>query len=200
MKSDVIKIENGEASVQDALNQAEAVAVYKRLPPKSALHMRLLTEELMGLMQSITGEKSGEFWIEDQEKVYELHLLVYTRMSMKKREQLLSTSTSGKNAARRGIMGALRDMFDREGDSDVAPFTAPMLLNTGFDTPTSPALDYEWSLSRYRQELQPLVGQNEREAVEAWDELEKSVVTHVANEIKVFIRGDQVEMVLYKAF
>ena len=200
MKSDVIKIDSGEASVQDALNQAEAVATYKRLPPKSALHMRLLTEELMGLMQSITGEKSGEFWIEDKDKVYELHLLVYTRMSLKKREQLLSASTSGKNAARRGIMGALRDMFDREGDSDVAPFTAPMLLNTGFDAPTSPALDYEWSLSRYREELQPLVGQHEQEAVEAWDELEKSVVTHVANEIKVFIRGDQVEMVLYKSF
>jgi len=200
MKSDVIKLDGGEASVQTALNQAEAVAAYKRLSPKSALHMRLLTEELMGMMQSITGEKDGEFWIQDDSKTYELHLLVYTRMSLKKREQLLATSTSGKNAARRGIMGALRDMFDRDGDSDVAPYTAPLLLSSGFDVPTSPTLDYEWSLTRYREELEPMVGRQEQAAVEAWDELEKSVVTHVANEIKVFIRGDQVEMVLYKHF
>jgi len=200
MKSDVIKIENGEASIQAALDQSEAVAAYKHLPHRSALHMRLLTEELMGLMQSITGETTGEFWIEDQGEVYELHLLVYTRMSLKKREQLLSTSTSGKNAARRGIMGTLRDMFDRDGDSDVAPFTAPLLLSSGFDVPTSPTLDYEWSLSRYKEELEPMVGRKEQAAVEAWDELEKSVVTHVADEIKVFIRGDQVEMVLYKSF
>ena len=86
MKSDVIKLDGGEASVQTALNQAEAVAAYKRLSPKSALHMRLLTEELMGMMQSITGEKDGEFWIQDDSKTYELHLLVYTRMSLKKRE------------------------------------------------------------------------------------------------------------------
>ena len=80
------------------------------------------------------------------------------------------------------------------------PFTAPLLLSSGFDVPTSPTLDYEWSLSRYKEELEPMVGRKEQAAVEAWDELEKSVVTHVADEIKVFIRGDQVEMVLYKSF
>ena len=33
---------------------------------------------------------------------------------------------------------------------------------------------------------------------EAWDELEKSVVSHVADEVKVSIRSGTVEMIIYK--
>jgi len=35
-------------------------------------------------------------------------------------------------------------------------------------------------------------------AKEAWDELEKSVVTHVADDIRVSIRNGNVEMVILK--
>ena len=45
--------------------------------------------------------------------------------------------------------------------------------------------------------LQDYMEQDQR-AREAWDELEKSVVTHVADEIKVFIRGGQTEMTIIK--
>ena len=50
----------------------------------------------------------------------------------------------------------------------------------------------------YREELSKLVSLNDKEAGEMWDELEKSVVTHVADDIKVNIRGQNAEMIIIK--
>ena len=41
--------------------------------------------------------------------------------------------------------------------------------------------------------------QKRKGAAEAWDELEKSVVAHVADDVKVSIHGRTVEMVIIKA-
>ena len=105
MKTDVIVVSSAGSRIETALKQAEKVAAYKGLTGKDALHLRLLAEEMMGMMRSITGEKEGLFWIEDEDNVYQLHLQVNTRMSLSKRDDLLAASTSGKNEAARGLMG-----------------------------------------------------------------------------------------------
>ena len=74
MKTDVITVSSRGKQMEKALEQADKVAAYKGLSAKDALHLRLLTEEMMGLMRSITGEKEGTFWIEDQDGEYQLHL------------------------------------------------------------------------------------------------------------------------------
>lgn len=200
MKTDVIVVNSRGKAMGKALEQVDTVASYKRLSQKQALQLRLLAEEMLGLMRSITGETDGNFWIEDENGVYQLHLQVFTRMSSVKREQLLSTATSGKNAAARGLMGKLRDLFERDADSDVAPFTNPLMMDGLYDTGAAAvaSADYEWSMSRYREELSEKQSQHISDVDEAWDELEKSVVANVADEIKVYIRGDQVEMVIFK--
>ncbi len=197
MRTDTIDVSGKQSAVEKALREAETVATYKNLSPKGALHLRLLTEELMGLMRSITGETQGTFWIEDDKGVYQLHLKTETRMSSVKRSKLLSSSTSGKNEAARGLMGRLRDMFDQDSDSDMLALS-PMMSEGFYEHSTASMVDLEWSMMRYRNELEPHYLRNEADAIEAWDELEKSVVAHVADEIKVFIRGDRVEIVIYK--
>ena len=42
--------------------------------------------------------------------------------------------------------------------------------------------------------------ETEEEAKEAWDELEKSIVANLADEVKVAVRGDNVELVIDKSF
>ena len=81
MKTDVILVSSRGKEMEKALKQAEKVAAYKGLERQSALQLRLLTEEMMGLMRSITGETEGSFWIEDEEGVYSLHLKVENRMN-----------------------------------------------------------------------------------------------------------------------
>ncbi len=198
MKTDVITVSSEGTRVESALKQAEKVAAYKEMSPKGALHLRLLTEEMMGLMRSMTGAREGLFWIEDENGVYSLHLQVNSRLSEEKREKLLAVATSGKNESARGLMGRLRDFFDWSSDEDVAAYSGPLVMHDMFAQSSSPMLDWEWSMTRYESALYSRVEKGDAAAKIAWDELEKSVVRHVADDIKVSIRSGIVEMTILK--
>ena len=192
MRTDVITVSSNGKQMSAALEQVEKMASFKGLSSKGTLQLRLLTEEMMGMMRSITGEKEGQFWIEDEGGVYQLHLRMNTIMDPAKREQLLGASTSGKNEAARGLMGRLRDFFEQGDNLGALPY-----FMSEADDPTAATMRWEWSMNAYQNTLQDYMEKDQR-AREAWDELEKSVVTHVADEIKVFIRGGQTEMTIIK--
>ena len=196
MKTDIITVSAKGKKIETALEQVEKVAAYKGLSPKNTLHLRLLTEEMMGLMRSITGEPEGEFWIEDHDGEFELHLRVASRMNLEKREQLLSVSASGKNEAARGLMGRIRAFFDWGCDEEYDGLTMAMMPDA-FEHSSSPMLDWEWSMRRYENAVSAKMGEDEA-AREAWDELEKSVVKNVADDVRVFIRGGYVELTILK--
>lgn len=198
MKTDVITVSSKGNQMEAALAQTEKVAAYKGLTGRNAMHLRLLTEEMMGMMRSITGETEGKFWIEDEENVYQLHLQMMTRMNSEKRDQLLSASSAGKNESARGLMGRLRDFFDRGSDEDIASCTSALILPGMYEDSSTPTLDWEWSMIRYEDVLSDRVKANDTGAREAWDELEKSVVAKVADDVKVSIRGSVVEMTIVK--
>ena len=211
MKTDKISVSSQGARMGAALEQADKVAAYKGLSMKDALHLRLLTEEMMGLMRSITGEREGIFWIEDEDGEYRLHLQVRTLLNSEEREQLLAVSSSGRNESAKGLMGRNRVIslfetfnlplpadFDWGSDEDLATYTSPLLLPDAFEYTSSPSLDWEWSMARYENALSTQMEQGDQNVREAWDELEKSVVSHVADEVKVSIRSGTVEMIIYK--
>ena len=192
MKTDVIVISNHGGNMEAVLDQVDALAARKALSPKGAIHLRLLAEETMAMMRAITGEVNGEFWIEDREGVYELHLKVDTLTDAQTRQQLLSASTTGKNEAARGFMGKIRAFF--QPAADVPSF------GSGF-TIGAPQMygSYEWSMEDYRQQLRQYREKNAEGSQEAWDELEKSVVSRLADDVKVSILGRTVEMTIFKA-
>jgi len=198
MRTDTILVSSSGDQMEKAFNEADKVSVYKDLSPKSRLHLRLLTEEMMGMMRSITGENEGSFWIEDQDGKFELHLRVQTQMNTTKREKLLSTSTTGKNESAKGIMGRIRDFFDRGADSDIAAYSSPLILPSMMERASSSTLDWEWSMVQYANELAPHVESKEKDAIEAWDEMEKSVVSHVADDVKVSIHNNIAELIIEK--
>ncbi len=198
MRTDVIEVSSRGSQMETALSQVDKVAAYKGLTGKNALHLRLLAEEMLGMMRSITGETKGEFWIEDDEKgTYQLHLQVRTRMDSEKRDSLLAASSTGKNESARGLMGRLRDFFDRGADEDIAAAHSSLLLPGVMEQSSLPTLDWEWSMTRYQNALSSQM-QTSAAARDAWDELEKSVVAHVADDVRVSIRGRQVEMIIVK--
>ncbi len=185
MRSDVIAVSSTEDRTELALDQAERVAVYRHLSRKGALHLRLLTEEMMSMVRAIAGNMQGRFWIESEGEQYELHLCAKTPMNFDKREKLLSASTSGRNEAHRGFMGKIRAFFEPVDD-------APLFFDPG------PDHDMTWTLHTYQTQVRQFIQQDREGAAEAWDELEKSVVAHVADDVKVSIRGSDVEMTIFK--
>ena len=188
MKSDVITVSSREDRIDLVLSQAEQVASYQKLSPKSALALRLLSEEMMCMMRAINGDLTGDFWIENEGDQYELHLHAVTKVDNRKREQLLSAATSGKNEAHRGLMGKIRAFFE--------PMEGLMVLPTM--SPESTSSEAVWTMRAYEAQVKEYMRQNREGAEAAWDELEKSVIAHVADDVKVSIRGFDVEMVAYK--
>ena len=60
MVSDIIHIsKKDEASNDKALDLSRRVSLYKELSRKSMMHLRLLTEELLGMMRTVTGTGSS---------------------------------------------------------------------------------------------------------------------------------------------
>ena len=198
MKSDIIHVKASGAGVSEALAQTEAVAVYRGLSHKDSLRLRLLAEEMMGLIQGITGERDAEFYIEAEENKFQLHLSTITRMNAEMREKLMDTSTSGRNAAAVGFLGKLRDLFE----SAYEPLDAytPVYFTMGVEEEGMNPMGLSamtWTLSHYRNAVK--CAEN-TEAKEAWDELERSVIANAADEVEIGIKGERVEMTVYKTF
>ena len=201
MKSDVIHVTNEGAGFDEALAQAEGVARFRRIEGKGALHLRLLTEEMLGLMRAMTGERDADFWIDDAEGTVFLHLAVKMPMTAETREKLLSLTTDGTNSAAKGVTGKLRDLVERflEPENDRIPddlFTGMDYAYAGGDFGTlSVAAAGLWSMNRYRT-----AAEEGRTPPEDWDELEKSVVAKLADDVKIGIAGRNVEMIISKKF
>ncbi|MBR0509350.1 MAG: hypothetical protein IJJ85_04470 [Clostridia bacterium] len=203
MKSDVIHVTSSGEGIALALQQTEAVAAYKSLSKKDGLHLRLLAEEMMGMLRALTGDQEADFWIEDENAAFCLHLKAQVRMNTDLREKLLSASTSGKNAAAKGVSGKIRDLFSRmlEGSGDVdayaSGFTVPGAESMSVSDAAAVAKNapLTWSFNRYKASAAA-----DPAGKEEWDALEKSVLSNVADEIEISIAGGYVEMIVYKKF
>ena len=200
MKSDVIHVTNTGDGVAEAVMQAELVARFKSLPQKDSIHLLLLTEEMLGMMKALTGEQEADFWIEDDNEGFQLHLQAKTKMNTEMRKKLLSASSSGENIAAKGVMGKMRDLFNRLVEPTEAPiaseyaagWVSPNLSTAGAAAVAknySSATVNVWSFNRYKAS---------KAKDEAWDELEKSIIANIADEVEIGIAEGSVEMIVFK--
>ena len=109
---------------------------------------------------------------------FELHLSTQTIMDREKREQLLSAATSRKNAAASGVLGRLRDAFEKAmlSEPDYSEYDLPEDLLR--DLPNHPI----------------------QKPGTDWDGYEASIMGRVADRVKIGIRGDNVDMTVVKEF
>ena len=199
MKTDVIHVDSKGNGRSKALEQSDIVAAYKSLSHKDALHLRLLTEEMMGMLTSITGEMEADFWIDDEieDGTFRLHLMTTTNMNMVKRDKLISVSTSWTNSAAKGVMGKIRDLFVRSFepfDQSTEDYYAAgwMYDDAAISSGVADIALQMWSFNKYKQTV------DSSAPADQWDELERSIVANLADEVEIYIRSKQVEMVVYK--
>ncbi len=199
MKSDVIQVSSKGSGIHEAFDQAEAVAAFAKLTKKESLQIRLLTEEMMGMLQGMTGETEAEFWIEADGKNFRLNLTTNTVMSSEKRRALLSNTSSGKNVHAKGFMGKLRDILERM----LEPYDNSMSSAYAGGWSSDPSVmagtagTAMWSYNTYRDSLNDISADNKKEA---WDELEKSIVGSLSDDVQIGIKGDKVQMIIFKSF
>ena len=207
MKSNICKLNKDLTCLETVLNEVEKVTKYNGLEDKKALRVRLLAEEICGMLPGLVENFSGEFWAENDGDNYELHVeLKADDMNLDLRDELISVSKSGKNAAAKGVMGKIRavaeTMLLAASDSSI-PLPAGDYydyngFNMGFGY-IDPAISYEtgyvysWSLYSYKT----AVKDNEEDA---YAELERSIVAKLADDIIVGVRGKNVEIIVKKSF
>lgn len=209
MKSDVVRVTNAGKGIEEALEAASASARYRELGKKEALHLRLLAEEMLGMVRQITGDAEAEFWTESEGKSFRLCLTARPIVTDAMRKQLIGTATSGKNEAAQGFMGKIRDIIDRAFLSDKLgdlPDSYMRGVVVTSDIGADDLMTYSltanmisWSMRNYKAATEKERDDSE-EAQNEWDELEKSIVANIADEVKIAITGNDVELTVYKDF
>lgn len=199
MKSNVCKIEKGEKDISAILKESEKTAVYNELNSKQTLHLRLLCEELDGMISGLIGGFfSGDFWIDFEDGICKINAsLQIEELNIDNKNQLINIAKNKKNSAANGIVGRIRAAIENAIlDIDFTGVYA--VPSYGIDAPMSQYADMAysqyWSLNQYRKQVR------EENIEDAWDELEKSVVASIADDIIVGIKGKHADIIITKKF
>jgi hypothetical protein len=162
---------------------------------------------MLGMVKGITGNFEGDFWLEKEGDEYRLKLRADTYMDKEKKKKLIALSPSGKNESTVGIMDMIKsvllgglekyeDIENLQNEYDDGTVMYGSLGMRGVDDLA--ATGFEWSLLQYRSMVEK---EKEKEkSLGAWDELEKSIVANIADDVKVGVRGDTVELTIIKHF
>ena len=209
MKSNICELNKDLTCLGAVLSEVEKVTAYNGLEDKKALRLRLLAEELCGMLPGLVENFSGDFWAENDGDNYGLHVeLKAEDMTIELRDELISVSKSGKNAAAKGVMGKIRAVAETMLLAAFDPTLPPPLpagefydghgfnMSFGYIDPAiacETGYAYSWSLYSYKA----VVEENEEDA---YAELERSIVAKLADDIIVGVRGNNVEIVVKKSF
>lgn len=205
MKTKEFLIRNAGKEIEDALAATEKLGRDSGLTAKENLRLRLLAEELLGMTRSITGGVEARYSAEETGKKFTLDLSANVEMTQELRKLLLSVSSRGENAAAKGFMGKIKDMIaaallpDEYGVSIKTGFSLGLMSMGPYNSPAAQQVSAEalmWSMRKYKDEID----KNRAGAEEEWDELEKSIVASIADEVIVRMAGSEIGITIQKAF
>ncbi len=194
MNSEMITVISGEDCTEKVLSLVEGFA--GDLDKKSSLRLRLIAEEMMNLMKSITGEVEAKFWIDNIGKSYSLHLSTSTIMYADKRKELVDIATRKENAAAKGVVGKLREVFELAllpKDERAARESRVGMMGLVDPSAYMASASEAWSMKNYISSINSMEDDSAF-AQEARNEIERSIIANIAKEVLISIKGDDVEM------
>ena len=198
MRSNICKIEKGTKDLDAILKESERVAEYNGFSHKQTLQLRLLCEEIDGMLPHIIDDFDGELWIDFEEGVCKVNISIrIPEFNSGKKEELIGIAKNKKNASAVGIVGKIRDAIENFFLDEATAATSGVPCeffypSVGFGE----YMDYSclWSLQQYRYTVE------QDTQTEEWDELEKSVIASVADDVIVGVKGKRADIVITKRF
>lgn len=175
MQSERIKIDDLQESFEIIKQVAEQYEEKAQISEKDALRFTLLAEESIRLVSSIMTEKDPiEVWFEGNRRISHICIRTETDIDENKREKFVSISSDGKNGADRSFIDDVREFITR---------------------PKKPT----WSLAEYEADLMRKRAKD-KYAEEAWENLERSVLANLADDIAVGVKNDNLLIIVTKDF
>ena len=189
MKSAVLMISGGgqgiinsmfEDKIRIILKEADKMAKANELTPKQEMHLRLLTEETLCMLPEILQYGSGTFWIENYYHKFEIHVRV------KPTDVVKAERRGGNNTSleKKGILRRICNAFDNivnETQKQEQSKTKRAMMN--------------WSLMIY---IENLKRSGKSRHLDEWDELEKSIIANLADNVTISTVDDDIEIVVEK--
>ncbi len=170
IKTDSIRISNIEGSIEKIYDKVHDFSVFHNLTDKNENTIRLLSEELLNFIKQLLGELNGSFWLEGSKNKIRINLQLDTELDSDKHIKLIGISSSGSNEASRGFIGKIREMISLYPDTN--------------------ELNGDLSYQEYKK------SGNYDHA----EDLEKAILTSLADDIKVSISGGSIKVVVFKKF
>ena len=178
MKSINIAIRSTGDGFRDANLETQRIA--EGLPEEQALQLCMITEEMLSMFNSITGHvDNADFRIESEDGQYTFYLSVRQKLGNVQRDELIQSSSSGKNEAHKGFLGTLKEFFIQA-------------MSVGRD------IDQYYSGNSYSSQAADL--SDEIMSTPKWDQFERSVLLSLADDVKISIHGGVVELIATKKF
>ncbi len=210
LQTDKVKVSNTGEGVQEVLKLAENFAATLSLNKKNSLQLRLLTEETISMLKAVTKDFQADLWFEQENNICKLFLEgESSNIDYGKRKNILELSSTGQNTEPLGIMEKVREIFEAgmygleesfklQNESGAGNFNygALGMLDAGMSEAV-----YAWSMQKYKDEIEAAREKNQDSLTdEAADELEKSIIANLADDVQVGITRDSVKLVITKKF
>ena len=180
VRSSIVRVSANGKGEEEALAMTERLSANSGLGRKEKLHLRLLAEELMCMVKAVAGDVYAEYYLEVSGRDYELHLNSEIELSPEMKEKFISYK-SKENVESKGLMSRLRGII------------ASVLVSKNEN-------EFSWNMEEYRTEVKRKMDQNDKKSANAWDELEKSIIANIADDVSLKVNGNNVEIVVYRKF
>jgi len=208
MVSDKFMVNSDAGRMAAAQFAADNYAWHASLDKRDKLRLNLLVEETLGMVKAMVDDFYGQLWFSGDDSACEIHLEATANMDSGRKQELLSVSSSGRNASAKGFMGMLGDVISgalhnigRAVDTAYgeSAMSGNIIAPAGVGNPNLYDLTPVWTLNQYRSNVEK--GRIESDVLEqAKQDLEKSIVANLADDIVVGVKGDRIELVITKRF
>lgn len=213
MQTEKIKISNNGEGMNDALELTRKTADSIGLTGKNHYYLCLLSEELLGMVRAMVGNFEASFWleswIEDATRKCKIHLDAESQINYATKQDLIAVSSSKKNAFSFGIMEKVRNimegfLYNMEESFKFQSEYGTGMLDYGTLGMTGSEISqavYSWSMSKYKKSIENQKNNSDNESLnEAWDELEKSIIANIADDVQVGIKDNIISVIILKNF
>lgn len=174
----------------DAINEIDAL---DNLNQKDKNCLRLLTEEMFSMTNSLLKEVEAFFEVKRSGNDFELCLNAKANISKDKQKEFVSLSSNKENISEKTIKDKIISVFE---DFIYAYDDLPLGVSTDIYMVSDHMYGYtaSWSMLAYMNTVTP------QEQEKAWDGMEKSIIANFADDIIIGVRHKKVQMIVKKSF
>ena len=147
------------------------------------------------MLPNIINDFDGELWIDFEDGVCKVNVSIkIPELNAEKKEELIGIAKNKKNSAVVGIASKIRDAIENFILDEER--MAILAMSSGSFGMATDGVDYDflWRLEEYKNLVK------KEEPAEAWDELEKSVIASVADDVIVGVKGRRANITIVKKF